>query len=131
MRLFSYVAMCLIFWGLTIAPAFSEDYVAKVNETVIKDSDLTKRMQLLPPAKRSGDAKKKVLNNMIEEELILQQARKLDFMDTDDFKSRLEYAKLQILVDMYMKKFLDENNTLENQEKYYEQTKENIRPRIG
>jgi len=129
MRLFSYAAMCLIFWGLTIAPAFSEDYVAKVNETVIKDSDLIKRMQLLPPAKRSGDAKKRVLNNMIEEELVLQQAGKLNLMDTDAYKSRLESAKLQILVDLYMKKFLDENNTPENQEKYYEQNKEKYKSR--
>jgi len=71
-----------------------------------------------------GIDKGKFLNKLIDVELILREAQKLDLHEKEDYKNRVEAFKRDLLVDLYFQQYLRERNTEENQKKYYEEKKE-------
>ena len=107
------------------ALAYPEE-LAKFDDFVISDTYFKKRMMLVPERQRpvSIQDKEKFLNTMIDEELLLREAQKLNLYDDEDYKFRVEAFKRDLLVDFYLKRYLKENNTEENQRKYYEENKE-------
>jgi parvulin-like peptidyl-prolyl isomerase len=68
--------------------------------------------------------KGKFLSKLIDEELILREAQKLDLHEKEDYKNKVEAFKKDLLVDLYLQQYLREKNTEENQQKYYEEKKE-------
>jgi parvulin-like peptidyl-prolyl isomerase len=79
---------------------------------------------ILPERGRKGIDKEKFLNKLIDEELILREAQKLNLHEKEDYKDRVEAFKKELLVDLYLQQYLKERNTEENQKKYYEGKKE-------
>ena len=61
---------------------------------------------------------------MVDEELLLREAQKVNLYDNEDYKFKVETFKRELLVNLYLEQFLKENNTEENQRKYYEENKE-------
>jgi peptidyl-prolyl cis-trans isomerase C len=103
--------------------AYPKD-LAKIDDVVITDSDLTKRIGLLPERNRGRIDKEKMLNKMIDEELITREAQRLNLHDKEDYKLKVEAFKRELLVDLYLQQYLQDRNTEENQKKFYEQNKE-------
>ena len=112
-----------IVFGIYLADAKE---LAKGDDFVITDTDLKKRMMILPEKQRpkSISDKEKLLNKIIDEDLLLREAQKLDLFNDEDYKFRVETFKKALLVDLYLNRLLDEKNTEENQRKYYEGVKE-------
>jgi parvulin-like peptidyl-prolyl isomerase len=83
-------------------------------------------MMIAPDRQRPKSIKEKenLLNKMIDEELLLREAQKLALYDNEDYKFKVETFKRELLVNLYLQEFLKENNTEENQSKYYKENKE-------
>jgi parvulin-like peptidyl-prolyl isomerase len=79
---------------------------------------------ILPEYSHKSLDKEKFLNKLIDEELILREAQKLNLHEKEDYKNRVEAFKRELLVDLYLQQYLKERNTKENQKKYYEEKKE-------
>ena len=124
MKRFGYYITILVI-GITfgICLATTKE-LAKVDGFVITDSDLTKRIDLLPERGRASIDKEKFLNKMIDEELLLREAQKLNLHDREDYKLNIETYKREFLVNLYLQQLLKEKNTEEDQKKYYEENKE-------
>jgi peptidyl-prolyl cis-trans isomerase C len=125
MRVFRY---CIVF--LTAAIVFGIPFaytkeLAKGDDFVITDSDFKKRMMLLPEKERSLSMSKKemLLNKMIDEELLMREAQKTDLLDDEEYKYKVETFKKELLVELYLRQMLKDQNTEENQRKYYEGVK--------
>lgn len=126
MRMFKYCTACitaLFILGMSFAVSSSKD-LAKVDGVVVTDSDLIKRLEVLPESSRAAMDKEKLLNKIIDEELLLREAQKLNLHEREDYKNSVEAYKRDLLVDLYLKQYLKENNTEEKQKKYYEENKE-------
>jgi peptidyl-prolyl cis-trans isomerase C len=104
-------------------PAYPKDLV-KFDDTVITDSDLAKRIELLPGRNQAKINREKMLNRMIDEELITREAQRMNLHDTDDYKLKVETFKRELLMDLYLKRYLEGKNTEENQRKFYEENKQ-------
>src|SRR4030042_5007423 len=113
---------CLIF-GIPLA---NTKELAKVDDFVISDTDFKNRIMIAPGGQRarSIQEKEQLLNKVIDEELLMREAQKLNLYDNEDYKFKVETFKRQLLVDLYLQQYLKENNTEENQRKYYEANKE-------
>ncbi|MFH1703437.1 MAG: peptidyl-prolyl cis-trans isomerase [Nitrospirota bacterium] len=94
--------------------------LAKVDGLVITDSDLTKRINQLPERGRVSINKEKFLNKMIDEELLLREAQKLNFHDREDYILNVETFKRELLVNLFLQQLIKDKNTEEGQKKYYE-----------
>jgi peptidyl-prolyl cis-trans isomerase C len=83
-------------------------------------------MMILPEKERPRSISKKemLLNKMIDEELLVREAQKMDLFDDEEYKFKVETYKKELLVDLYLRKMLKDQNTEENQRKYYEEVKE-------
>lgn len=81
----------------------------------------------LPEYSLKGFNKEKFLNKLIDEELIVREAQMLNLHEKEDYKDRVEAFKRDLLVDLYFQQYLKEKNTEENQKRYYEEKKGNIR----
>ena len=68
-----------------------------------------------------GIDKEKFLDKLIDEELILREAQKLNLHEKEYYKNKVESFKRDLLVDLYLQQYLTERNTEENQKKYYEE----------
>jgi len=124
MKRFGYYIAFLVI-GITFGICFANTKeLAKVDGFVITDSDFTKRISLLPERGRVSINKEKFLNKMIDEELLLREAQKLNLHDREDYKLNIETYKREFLVNLYLQQLLKEKNTEEDQKKYYDENKE-------
>jgi peptidyl-prolyl cis-trans isomerase C len=110
-----------LIFGMTLA--FSSE-LAKVDNVVITEKDLKQRIELLPERSRRNIDKEKLLDKLIDEELLVREAKKLNFHKKEDYKSRIDSIERELLVDLYLRQFLKDNNTEANQKNYYEKNKE-------
>ena len=62
---------------------------------------------------------------MIDEELLLREAHKMNLHDQEDYKLRVENYKRELLVQIYLEQYLKDKNNEANQRKYYEENKDN------
>lgn len=98
--------------------------MAKVGDVVISDTDYKKMVMMLSEYDRKHLDKEKFLKKMIDEELILREAQKINLHEKEDYRLKVETYKRQLLVNLYLQQYLREKNTEENQKKYYEANKE-------
>ena len=127
MKRFGYCVALLVI-GITFGICLANTKeLAKVDGYVITDSDLTKRVDLLPERGRATVNKEKFLNKMIDEELLLREAQKLNLHDREDYKLNIETYKREFLVNLYLQQLLKDKNTEESQKKYYEANIEKYR----
>jgi len=121
LRWFSACSIVLLIGGITLAQKIE---LAKVNDFTITDSYFKQRLEIFPEHNRIKVDKEKFLNKLIDEELLLREAAKLNIQEKQEYKIRLEAIKRELSVDVYMNQYLKEQNTEENQKKYYEENKE-------
>ncbi len=97
-----------------------EDELARINGIVITEKDFMDRIDSLPEGDRKGFNKEKFMNKLIDEELLIREAQKKNLHDKEEYQKKVETYKKELLVDLYLQQYLKENNTEENQRKYYE-----------
>lgn len=101
----------LLFTGLCVAPAFAAKQLAKVNGKAITDADLdlaTASMNegLRASLMRDNDAKKELLNSVIDQELMLQAALKEKLDQSPQYKQAMEAFRRNMLANLYLEKRL-------------------------
>jgi len=126
MKVFRY-CIALMIAGLIFGTSFaanSSKELAKVDDFVISDSSLQQRIELLPKRDRPKVNKEKLLNKMIDEELLVREAQRLNMHEKEDYRLRVETFKRELLTDIFLQQYVKEKNTEDNQRKYYEENKE-------
>lgn len=107
--------------------------LAEVNGTVITTEDFKKELETLPPYLKpmteTAEGKKEMLETMIIRELILQEAKKEGVEKSPLVAEKLEELKKRVVVEAYLKKKVEEQSNLTDDEmkKFYEQNKDKFR----
>jgi peptidyl-prolyl cis-trans isomerase C len=115
--------LAVMMFGTPLAFANPEE-LAKIDGIVITEKDFKDRVMILPERSIKVLDKDKFLDKLIDEELIIREAQKKNLHEIADYRNRVEAFKKELLVDLYLQQYLKENNTEENQKKYYEENKE-------
>lgn len=107
--------------------------IAEVNGTAITAGELTREMKNLPPQiqpmAETDEGKKELVDTMVIREIILQQAKKDGLDKSREVAERMEDLKNKVIVDTYLKKKLEEQAKVSDEElkKFYEQYKEKFK----
>jgi parvulin-like peptidyl-prolyl isomerase len=123
MKAFRYCVVCVmavLIFGTLFAIANAQE-LARINGIVITEKDFMDRVDSLPEKDRKGLDKEKFMNKLIDEELLIREAQKKNLQDKEEYQRKVETYKKELLVDLYLRQYLNENNTEENQRKYYEE----------
>ncbi|HVP58028.1 MAG TPA: peptidyl-prolyl cis-trans isomerase [bacterium] len=85
--------------------------LAKVGSKVITESELQKRLSELPPYMQqqlsTADGKKRLLDGLIEEELMYKDALAAGLDKTDEYKNDMAQSSRDILLRMYYEKMVE------------------------
>lgn len=81
---------------------------------------------IFPEHNRKG-IDERFVNKLIEGELLLREAQKLNLHENPEYKNKVEDFKKELLVNLYLQRYLKELNTEENQKNYFEGIKEKFR----
>ena len=107
--------------------------LAEVGGTSITVDAFKKEMENLPPYLKpmteTADGKKEMLETMIIRELIIQEAAKEGIENTPAVKEKLEELKKRLVVEAYLKKKVEEQAKVSDEElkKFYEQNKDKFK----
>ncbi len=88
--------------------------VATVNGSAIKESRVSEQMGQIPQellAGREADIKRQILDRVIDQELVAQEAKKLNISADADYQNRLKMATLQLQADAVMARKISETVT--------------------
>lgn len=105
---------------------FASDVVATVNGKSVTMDDVNAFLRTIPEANvdynsLTKDVKEKVLNQIIEKQLLLEEATKEGIQNTEEYKKELERASKEIAFEVWMKKQFDKISiTDEEAKKFYE-----------
>ena len=107
--------------------------LATVNGTAITQKQFETELKGLPPQlqpmAQSPEGRKELLESMIIREIVYQDAQKQGIEQSPEFTERLNEVKKKLLVEMDLKKKLDAEIKLPDEElkKVYEQYKEKFK----
>jgi peptidyl-prolyl cis-trans isomerase C len=88
--------------------------LATVNGAAVKESRVTEQMAQIPQellAGREADIKRQILDRVIDQELVAQEAKKLNVTADADYQQRLKLATLQLQADAVMARKVSETLT--------------------
>jgi peptidyl-prolyl cis-trans isomerase C len=111
----------------------SSPVVAEVNGTAITADQFRQELKNLPPQLQviaeSPDGKKQLLDQLVVRQIVLQEAKKAGLDKSKEVADRLEEMKDKVLVETYLKKRLEEQAKISDEElkKVYEQYKEQFK----
>lgn len=106
-----------------------DEVVARVNGEEIRLSDVDAAMADLPPqyANMPREALMKgIVEQLIDRELAVQQARKLDLQDRDEVKRIMESLEERVLEQAFYRSAVERKVTEETLRRRYEQDKESL-----
>ncbi len=102
--MFAMSVVCVV----SSASLAADKILAKVNGKAITESQLQQFLNALPPnydkVKQNPDFKKQVLDSMINEELLYQEAEREKLENTPEVKKQIEEAKKKILINALLRK---------------------------
>jgi peptidyl-prolyl cis-trans isomerase C len=107
--------------------------LAEVSGTTITVDAFKKEIENLPPYLKpmteTAEGKKEMLETMIIRELIMQEAVKEGLDNSPAVKEKLEEMKKRLVVEAYLKKKVDEQAKVSDEElqKFYDQNKEKFK----
>jgi len=113
----------------TVSISWSATELAKVNGRAITDKDLTMALGGLNEGQRQNllkdsNSKRQVLNGLIDQEILVQQAEKEKLDQDNEFKDALAAFRRQYLSNRLLQKALGDKLTESAAKKYYEAHKE-------
>lgn len=100
--------------------------VATVNGSAIKESRVDQQLAQIPANMvqgREGDVKRQILDRIIDQELILQQAKKLSVQSDADYKKQLEAVETQLQANFVIAKAVKDKLTPDVLKQAYEARK--------
>lgn len=102
--------------------------LAKVNDHAITDKDLLSALANLNEGQRSSvlkdtNARRQVLGNIIEQEILLQEAQKENLDKDDDFKNAMDVFRKKYLTNRLLQKAVAARVNDKAVEKYYDSHK--------
>jgi EpsD family peptidyl-prolyl cis-trans isomerase len=99
------IALAIICICLSCGQQEKAEGLAKVGSRVITDADLDQRMEGMPPYMReqlsTPEGRKRLLDGVIEEELLYQDALAKGLDRSEEYKHQLELRKRDILIRQY------------------------------
>ena len=104
--------------------------VATIDKEVITVDDLNERLKAFPQqfqtALQQKENKVKVLDQLIDEALLLTEAKKKGYTKNSDYKDRMDQAKKQILISLVIRDNIDKKITLTQEDltNYYTRNKD-------
>ncbi len=119
----------MILIGLSFFSSFQVSAsLATVNGKAITEDDLRGAIGALTQGQkdyvlRDVSARKRVLKNVIEQELLLQEGKKLQIENTKEYKNALEEFKKQLVVNQLVQKEVGSRITESSVKKYYKANK--------
>ena len=127
-RLLPIVVAAVSTWSCDPSPPPSS-IVARVGDGVLLDRDLIAALQDFPAMLDSADARKQLIDQWIDSELLYQEALRRNIADMDSVKLRLSQSERAILVDALVSQLMTENVidiTAEDISNYYVRHKEQL-----
>ncbi|QCD44962.1 peptidylprolyl isomerase [Campylobacter mucosalis] len=107
--------------ALSLASSLNAAVVATVNGEAINDTDIDAILAMTAPgatyAQIPADAKKRLIDNLIDRKLVLKEAKSSGIESESDFKKALENMKNNIATDLYMKKIFDKQKVSDDEAK--------------
>lgn len=100
--------------------------LATVNGTAVKESRVSDQLAQIPPALlqgREADVKRQILDRVIDQELIAQEAKKLKVESDPEYKKQLEAVASQLQANFVLAHKVSETLTPDTLAKAYEATK--------
>lgn len=86
----------------------SQEILARINGKVVTVKDLKERLAIIPGEVldyyKSKEGRKKLLDDLIEETILLDEVRKIKLDQTDEAKKELELSKKQVLINLLLEK---------------------------
>ncbi|MCY4172303.1 MAG: hypothetical protein OXF08_11995 [Bacteroidetes bacterium] len=107
----------------------SNEFVARVGESYLLNSDVIAKLKYLPPNLDSTEAKSKIINQWISDELLYQEALRQDLNTREDIQRRLNESARSVLIDGIISEFnleADNSITFSEIEEYYEAHSEQL-----
>jgi peptidyl-prolyl cis-trans isomerase C len=111
-------------------------FLAKVGNTTITQADFDREFKALPEYAQQlfGDekGKEKFLNELVNKEILYQEALKKGLEKTPDFQKKLEdFKKLTLVTELFEKEIMSKANVSDQELKdYYDKHKEEFTPTI-
>jgi len=123
------IPLIIIFILISVSNIFSDEILAKVNDKIITVSDFINRLSIIPKEVinyyKTKEGRKKLLDDLIEETMYLDEIEKLKIENSKEAKIELELAKKQTLISLLIKKEVGDKITITDDEinKFYEKNK--------
>lgn len=124
------ISLCLVFCLVVVNFVYAKEaknkkekeVVVEINKTKITLWEFNKRWNEIPEQSRYGITKEKLLDGMIQEELITQESLKNGIDKTESYKKSLADVKKQLLVREYLNKEIIDKVKVSDKdmENYYE-----------
>ncbi len=104
--------------------------VAKVNGKVVKDVDVKEALSQVNEGQRKNlmkdpNTRRQIVNSVIEQELLVQEAEKEKIGDTAEYKQAVEAFRKQYFANIVLQKNLGSKMTESAAKKFYEANKRN------
>lgn len=134
--MFQKLALILCVCAVIVVPANAKsDVVAKVGREKITLEELEGRLAQFPEESQAQLQKKenkiRVLEQMIDEEILYQKARKAGYQRKPEYKDQIANAKRQLLIAMLIQNEIDANAQVTNEDvqSFYNQNRDSYAPR--
>ena len=123
--------------GLLVVSACTSDeppesYVARVGDHYLRQEQLERRLQGLPPALDSSQARQQVIDQWVTRTLLLQEAQRLNLENDPEVRRQLEQQRRSTLVTAMTNRLheaTDVSPTEDEIRTYFEQHREQLRLR--
>ena len=123
--------------GLLVVSACTSDeppesYVARVGDHYLRQEQLERRLQGLPPALDSSQARQQVIDQWVTRTLLLQEAQRLNLENDPEVRRQLEQQRRSTLVTAMTNRLheaADVSPTEDEIRTYFEQHREQLRLR--
>lgn len=114
-----------------LVPAWAGDEVATVNGQPITKAAFEAALESVPPQMHerfaSPEGREQFLDNLVTQEVLLQESRRIGMEKDPAVQSRFEDAKRQILVESFMQKLVEEDVSEAKVKEYYNAHKADFR----
>lgn len=115
------------------ATVFAADVIATVNDKTITTDDLAAFLRTIPEANvdfnsLNKDTKEKLLNQIIEKQLLLDEAIKDGIQNSEEYKKELERVSKELAFEIWMKKQFEKISVSDEEaKKFYETNSEKFK----
>lgn len=122
LRIVPMMIICTVIWSAAVSAAV---IIAKVNGKPITDSDVKTALSGFSPGQQASvlndqNSRRQILDNLIDRELLLQEAKKSKLEETEEFKKAVREFSEQFLSNKVLERNLSSKLSEAAAKRYYE-----------